>query len=152
RFFMYFCSLHSSPPHRCTQEPQAMGHVRIGPLPATRKWQAVVGLIASGAGVAQLATATMNAAERGLNNATQDPGVLEAVWLLVRLPLAARATHFAEALRSSGLQIEDDPSLLQIAVAYSAAVDARMPNGRGRTDLGEMAQLAGVETINTTVG
>ena len=43
-----------------------MGHMRLGDLPRTRKWQQVVGLIEGGAGTAQLANATISAAERGL--------------------------------------------------------------------------------------
>jgi hypothetical protein len=129
-----------------------MGHIRNGPLPATRKWNQVVGPIAGGAEAAQLATATVNAATRGLKATANDRGVLEAVWLLVRIPLAARTRNFASALRDCGLDVADDPGLLDVAVAYSVAVDARMPNGSGRTDLAEMAHTAGVETINGTAG
>jgi hypothetical protein len=77
--------------------------------------------------------------------------VLEAVWLLVRIPLAARSADFAAALRGCGMDVGDDPGVLDVAVGYSLAVDAKMPNGAGRTDLGEMAQNAGVETINATL-
>jgi len=121
-------------------------------LPATRRWQQVIELLAGGASVAQLATATIYAAERGLRAATDDPGVLEALWLLVRVPLAARTPDFAGALRACGCEVSDQPGLLDVAVALGAAVDARMPDGKGRTDLAEMAQTAAVETINATVG
>ncbi|MBA4062989.1 MAG: hypothetical protein C0501_04640 [Isosphaera sp.] len=129
-----------------------MGHVRLGPLPATRKWDQVVALIGGGAAAAQLATATMTAAERGLKAAADDPGVLEAVWLLVRIPLAARSPDFTAALRKIGLDVPDGPGLVDVAVALTAAVDTALPDGRGRTDLGEMAQTAAVETVNATVG
>lgn len=129
-----------------------MGHIRLGPLPATRKWNAVVELIAGGAAASQLATATMNAAEGGLKAVADDPGVLEAVWLLVRIPLAARSPDFAAALRRCGLDVPEGPCLVDISTALSAAVDAALPGGRGRTDLGEMAQNAAVETINAVVG
>jgi len=43
-----------------------MGHIRLGELPRTRKWAQVVGLIEGGAGSAQVANATITAAERGL--------------------------------------------------------------------------------------
>ena len=35
-----------------------MGHIRLGNLPKTRKWEQVVGLIEGGAGTAQVANAT----------------------------------------------------------------------------------------------
>ena len=126
-----------------------MGHVRTGPLPATRKWNRVVELIAGGAAAGQVATATITAAEKGLKAVADDPGVLEALWLLIRIPLAARGPDFAAALRDIGLDVTAPPDLLDVAVAYSSAVDAA---GTRRTDLGEMAQTAGVETINGTVG
>ncbi len=129
-----------------------MGHVRLGDLPATRRWNQVVGLIAGGAAAAQLATATMNAAERGLKAAADDPGVLEALWLLVRIPLAARSPDFAAELRRCGMGVPDRPELLDISVALGTAVDAALPGGKGRTDLGEMAQNAAVEAVNATVG
>lgn len=129
-----------------------MGHIRIGPLPTTRKWNKIVGMIADGAGAAQLATATVNAAASGLKAAVNDGSVVEAVWLLVRIPLAARSPDFASTLRTCGVDVSDDPGLIDVAVGYSMAVDARLPNGSGRTDLGEMAQTAGVETINGAVG
>lgn len=129
-----------------------MGHIKYGPLPATRPWNEVVELIAGGASVRQITLATLTAAERAFRAAADDRGVLEACWLLVRFPLAARAPAFALALRDCGVGVADEPGLIELAVAFSEAVDARMPNNRGRTDLAEMAQTAGVETLNGTVG
>src|ERR1051325_2484187 len=65
-----------------------MGHIKYGPLPRTCRWREVVDLVAGGASAAQLATATVNAAARGFREAANDRGVVEAYWLLVRLPLA----------------------------------------------------------------
>src|SRR5262245_33501114 len=101
-----------------------MGHVRTGPLPATRKWNHVVALLAGGAAADQVAAATLSAAERGLKSAADDPGVVETVWLLVRLPLAARAPDFPAALRACGLDARDAPGLLDLAAGFSDAVDA----------------------------
>jgi hypothetical protein len=129
-----------------------MGHVLTGPLPRTRKWVRVVGLIAGGAGAAQVATATTAAAERWFLKAANDPGVVETVWLLMRLPLAARADDFAEGLRACGLAVSDAPGLLELVGAVTDAIDRRMPNCRGRTDLGEMAQMAAAETLTEVIG
>jgi alkaline phosphatase len=44
-----------------------MGHIRLGDLPRTRKWQEVVAFIEGGAGTAQVANARIFAAEnRGM--------------------------------------------------------------------------------------
>lgn len=124
-----------------------MGHVRTGPLPTTRKWDQVVRLIAGGASSAQLAAATTAAAEKGLRAVADDPGVVETVWLLVRIPLAARSTQFGTRLRACGLDVPDETGVLDLMAGVSDAVDAALGNNRGRTDLGEMAQTAGAEVL-----
>src|SRR5262245_28699713 len=118
-----------------------MGHIQLGALPRTRKWEQVVGLIRGGAGTAQVANATITAAEQGLARAAQDRGVVETVWLLTHLPLAARSGDFATALRECGLAVSAAPGLMEITAAVTQTIDAKMPNCKGRTDLGEMAQM-----------
>lgn len=86
-----------------------MGHVHMPPLPATRKWKHLIDLIAGGAAAAQLATATIAAAEKGFRSAPNDPGVVEVYWLLVRLPIAARSADFADALRQCGTDVHQTP-------------------------------------------
>ncbi len=129
-----------------------MGHQRTEPLPQTRKWADIVGMLSAGAGISQLATATLLAAERGLRSAHSDIGVVETVWLLLRLPMAARADDFALALSRCGLTVPDRPGLMDLVGAVSDAIDARMPNNVGRTDLGEMAQTSVAETLIDVVG
>jgi hypothetical protein len=129
-----------------------MGHVLMGPLPRTKKWIRVVELIHAGAGAAEVATATTAAAERWFEKAANDPGVVESVWLLMRLPLAARTDDFAEALLACGVRVSGEPGLVEIVGAATTAIDAAMPGNRGRTDLGEMAQMAAAETLTAVVG
>jgi hypothetical protein len=129
-----------------------MGHIRLGDLPRTRKWTQVVGLIEGGAGTAQIANATINAAEKGLGFAAKDNGVVETIWLLTKLPLAARSDDFAQALRDCGLSVSDSPGLMEIVGAVADTIDAKMPNCKGRTDLGEMAQMAAAETLTEVIG
>src|SRR5207237_10892569 len=99
-----------------------MGHVLTGPLPRTRKRVRVVELIHAGAGAAQVATATTAAAERWFKKAADDPGVVETVWLLMRLPLAARTDNFAAALRECGLSVSDEPGLLELVGAVTEGI------------------------------
>src|SRR5262245_56453727 len=129
-----------------------MGHIRLGELPRTRTWQRVVALLRGGAGTAQVATATIAAIESGLGRAAHDTGVIESVWLLFRVPLAARADDYAAALRRIGLRMSDSPGLMDLIGAVTQAVDGKMPNCKGRTDLGEMAQAAAVGTLSDRVG
>lgn len=132
-----------------------MGHTRLGDLPRTRRWGEVVGLLACGAGTSQVATATINAAERGLNLAAEDKALVETIWLLTQLPLAAKAKDlkgFVQALKNAGLKVSNSPGLMEIVGAFSDAIDSRLSNNGGRTDLGEMAQMAAAETIAKELG
>jgi hypothetical protein len=128
-----------------------MGHTRLGDIPRTRAWRDVVALIAGGAGASQIANATISAAERGLNLASNDKALVETVFLLSQLPLAARTSDFAGALRQAGLNVPDTPGLMDVVGAFSEAIDAKLKNG-SRSDLGEMAQMAAAETITRFIG
>ena len=67
-----------------------MGHVRLGLLPRTRAWKEVVGLIAAGADVSQIANATITAAEKAFSFVMKDVGYTEAVWLMTQMAIAAK--------------------------------------------------------------
>ena len=71
-----------------------MGHIRLGNLPRTRKWQQVIALIEGGAGTAQIANATITAAEKCFKLVAEDKGLVETIWILTQLPLAAKSDDF----------------------------------------------------------
>jgi hypothetical protein len=127
-----------------------MGHVRLGTLPKTQKWRQVISLIAGGADVERIAAGSANAAENGLERASDDKGLAHAFWLLTQIPQAARTANFSERLRELGLDVSSEPTLLEIVAAYTGAIDSHVR--RKRTDLGEMAQLAGSETLSSVGG
>lgn len=129
-----------------------MGHVRLGELPRTRRWVQVVGLIGAGANTAQVAAATITAAENGLGIVVKDKGVIETIWLLTQLPIAARSESFAAELLDRGIKVSLAPGLIEIVAAVTDAIDGAMPNNRGRSDLGEMAQTAAAETLTEVIG
>jgi hypothetical protein len=129
-----------------------MGHLRDGSVPRTREWKEVVGLIQAGADVGQIATATIYAAEVGLGGIFNDAGAVETTWLLMQLPLSAKAADFGLALHRCGLDVSSAPSLMEIVAGLSEAIDGTLANNRGRTDLGEMAQMAAAETVAGHVG
>lgn len=124
-----------------------MGHIRLGTLPRTQRWIQVLDLIGGGAGTPDVAAATMDASQRGLASAAKDPGLVYTVWLLTQVPLAARSKDFAARLRDLGLGVSDSPSLLEVVGAFTGAVDAHLRRTGGRTDLGEMAQMAASEAL-----
>src|SRR5271168_689495 len=81
-----------------------------------------------------------------------EPAFLHAFWLLTQIPLAARGPAFAEDLRRLGLQVSDKPSLMDVGAALSGAVDRYTRERKERTDLGEMAQMAAIESLTAIVG
>lgn len=127
-----------------------MGHQRLGRLPKTRNWLAVIELVARGGRAEEAAAATARAAESSLKAASNDPMLRHAFWLLVQIPLAAREPRFEDALRRLGLSIDDRPTLMDICSALSAELE-RLGRRQARTDLSRMASLAAVEALASVV-
>ena len=128
-----------------------MGHVRLGILPKTREWRAVVKLLASNTDVAELAAAVAVAAEDELISARDDPVLGNVVWLLTQLPLAARSDRFAAELTALGFSPGSEQSLLAIVAGFSDAVESQIHGTSGRTDLGELARQAASESLASLV-
>jgi hypothetical protein len=103
-------------------EEAGMGHVRLGVLPKSRKWRQVVNELRLGAEIDAVAASAADAAEAGLWAASNDPAFLQAFWLLTQVPLAARGPDFAQDLRHLGVQVSDQPSLMDVVAAISVAV------------------------------
>jgi len=129
-----------------------MGHIRLGVLPKTRKWRQVVDELRLGGNVEAVAASASVASEASLQGASNDPAFLHGFWLLTQIPLAARGPNFAGDLRRLGLQVADQPGLMDVVGAVSDAVDRYAREQGGRTDLGEMAQMAAVESLTAIVG
>lgn len=130
-----------------------MGHLRLGSLPDTARWRAVVELIAEGAPVAAIAESTMRAAQRGLEAAKSDEGLAHAVYLLAHITIAARdAPAFAGRLSELGLDVSRRADVYDVVSAFSEAMDDHLRDTRARTDIGEMAQLSAVESLSALIG
>ena len=128
-----------------------MGHIRLGNLPRTRKWQHVVALLNSEAGTPQVAAATLDAAKLGLEEAARDPALVRSFWLLSQLPLCARRADFVAELNNLGISISSAPTILELAGGFTDAVDDHIRRTGGRTDLGEMAQMGAAETLTAVL-
>ena len=129
-----------------------MGHIRLGRLPSSKSWKKVVALLDDQADLGAIAVQSAEAAETDLRSAADDPGLVYSFWLLSQLPIAARQPDYVDQLRRLGFQVSKNPSLLEIAGAFSRAVDEHVRATGGRTDLGEMSQNAAVESLTTLVG
>ncbi len=129
-----------------------MGHIRLGRLPRTRKWQAVVALLGGDAPLADIAAASAAAAQSGLRLAHADPALAHSFWLLTQIPLAARSGDFAASLEQLGLRAGPKPTLISVVAGFSEAIDHYLRRIGGRSDLGEMAQLAAAESLSAVAG
>lgn len=129
-----------------------VGHIRMGTLPATQKWRQVVAQLELGADVDVVAAAAADAADAGLERAASDPSLLLSFWLLTQVPVAARGPSFVEALADLGLEVPSGPTLLDLTAALADKMDREARRAGGRTDLGEMAQLAAIESLTAVVG
>jgi hypothetical protein len=129
-----------------------MGHIRLKRLPASRKWTQVVSLLANGASVQHVASASADAADGALQRARSDPVAAHSLWLLAQLPLAARQPDFVAAAQRLDIQAGERPTLLELVGAFSDAVDRVTAGAAKRTDLGEMARRAAAESLAALVG
>jgi hypothetical protein len=129
-----------------------MGHQHLLRLPRTREWQTVLALLTGGGDLASIAAATSRAAQVSMIDASDDEVVRHSFYLLTQVPVAARAEDFSRALRQTGFDVGDQPDLIEIGTAMMGTID-RFVLSRGlRTDYGEMAQLAAVESLQAVVG
>jgi hypothetical protein len=81
-----------------------MGHQRLGDIPKTQKWNAVVARVTTGGGgagrptlisdVDSVASEVIDAAEQGLEVAFNDPGLHFAFYALTQIVLAARQPNW----------------------------------------------------------
>lgn len=129
-----------------------MGHIRLGRLPSTKRWNQVVDLLRAGGNIGLLAAATAHAAESELEAARGDPTLAYVVWLLGQLPLAARTHHFTARLGELGFEAGAEQSVLRLVAGLSAAVDRHISDRANRTDFAELVRQAAAESLSSTLG
>lgn len=130
-----------------------MGHVRLGQLPRTKKWREVVGLIAAGANVSQVADATLQAAEEAFNyvNINEDEGFNQAAWIMTQLGMAAKADDPIEHLKEHGIDLTGQTSVVGIQTAISNAMDDHLEQHGGQGDLSDLAQRALIDAVSARI-
>ena len=116
-----------------------MGHIHLGAIPRTKPWNEVVGLLEVGADVEEVAEASARAAERALLSASVDPVFVEAVRLLISMPIAARSEDFGDALRRLDLDVGTSPGFLDVMLSASRHLDRLSEKSGARTDFTEDA-------------
>ncbi|WP_378758989.1 hypothetical protein [Microbaculum marinum] len=77
---------------------------------------------------------------------------VEAVRLLLNIPLAARSEDFGQALRDIGLTVGNRPELLDLVASAAERLDTVRRETRSRSDLGEIAARALTRTLSSSMG
>lgn len=124
-----------------------MGYIRLSKLARTRRCREVIDLFGGSAKAGAMAGAAINAAEQKLSAAANDLGCHRAFLLSSQIPDATRREDFGAALRGLALADSDALTTAEVARAFTEAVDPYVDGHGARTDLGEMALIAGVETL-----
>jgi hypothetical protein len=129
-----------------------MGHQRLGTLPRSKHWNQVIELITGGNSVSEIAAAASSAAEQSMIDASGDAAVRYSLWLLAKIPLAAREDDFCSELRALGLEVPKEPLLVDVVCGFVHAVDQHVADGGTRTDFGEIAELSAAEALYAVGG
>lgn len=124
-----------------------MGHIRLNTLAVTRRWKDVIGMIAEGAEAGRVAEAVTHAWEHAFNTVRNDVGFREAVWLLMQIGTAGKSKDPTGYLDSIGVEVAGAGSVVEVALALSAAMERRIEGSGQRSDFGELAQRALVSAV-----
>jgi len=140
-----------------------MGHTRLGEIPKTRKWSELVEQVAgagltgdvatAAADIGSIAARTLDAAQRSLDRAVDDPGVRYTFYLLTQVALASRTSDWERALGAHGIHLSDDSTVFDLTAELQDAIDryiSRYPSGA--SDLSEIAQQSAGEAITSLAG
>lgn len=130
-----------------------MGHLRLGRLPKTPRWNEVVALLESSpTATVEITQATLHASERQLRKLGDDPSVSYCFWLLTRVTQAARQDDFVEALSELGLEVSSDTTALRFISQISDHVRKRLAEHPESGPFAELASLALRRALSETVG
>src|SRR5579863_7741550 len=89
-----------------------MGHLRLGRLPKTRRWLAVIDLLDTAPfDTPHVARAIVEAADPRLSQLAHDPSLVYSFWMLTRIAWASRGTDFVAALGHLGLHVQPDTTV-----------------------------------------
>jgi hypothetical protein len=134
-----------------------MGHTRLGLIPKSNKWVAVVSMFAETATADQvyfspsdveiIAEKTMKAAQGGIEKAIKDYGLIFCFYLLTQIALSARYRDWQQRLGALGIHVSPDATVFDLTTEAQSCIDLFVLKRSQRTDISEMAQQAVGETL-----
>lgn len=135
-----------------------MGHTRLGRIPKSRKWQALVSMMSSGAftsassnaiqvDVAAISSQSLDAAQMTLRTAIDDTGLHYTFFCLTQIALAARDENINIRLANIGIQLNDDSTIVDLTSQLQTSIDDYNAANFCSSDFGNMAQQAAGEVL-----
>jgi hypothetical protein len=126
-----------------------MGHQRLGKLPARRLLPEIVRyLIDGGQPTVDLVQQITEFSRDALRQAVKDPGFIEALWLLVKLPQVAAEKNGTGNGKLPGISDAMPNSVVDVLANYDLAIETvQRKSHAGLTDLGEIARQAGLSSL-----
>lgn len=135
-----------------------MGHQRLGDIPKTRRWNAVVekatgggnasaGAVNLSVDVPLIAAETLAAADAGLNLAVNDQGLKFTFYLLTQIVLSAREQDWQAGLSEIGIRLSADSSVFDLTSEVQRTIDEYVRRHGRATTISEMAQQSAGEAI-----
>lgn len=136
-----------------------MGHTRLGRLPTTKKWKAVVATISSvpttglpiasahGPSVDVVARQSVDAAKEALEAALEDDGLNYTFFMLTQLALASRGDDWRERLGTLGIELQTGDGFFDLLSEFQGRIDAFVFERERSSDISEMAMQAAGEAL-----
>lgn len=124
-----------------------MGHVRIGFLPHTKQWNAIVKQLSlydnDDATVAVIADNTLNAVRKEFEDLQYDESVIKAIGYLANIIVSSRQDDQVTFLQQNGYKIESDFSLF----ALTACAQDLIQTEKGSLETNKLARDAAVQAV-----
>lgn len=138
-----------------------LGHIRLGPLPKSKKWSQVVeavtgaglpvyALSSSASHVNEIAAKALKATRSTLTRASYDAGVRYTFYLLTQIVLSSRKPDWQNRLSQHGIFLSEQSSVFDLTAEVQGAIDRFIGHTAiGATDIREMAQQAAGEALTS---
>ena len=129
-----------------------MGHIRLGPIPKTHKWNTVVtyvlqeGPFSSENGneitdrIKDISSLAIDAAENLIKTAKKDVGVSYIFFVLSKTAFAVRKENWIDELNSLGIKIPENPTIFDVVSGFNSFIDDYLFENGLESDFSEIAQ------------
>jgi hypothetical protein len=128
-----------------------MGHLRLGYLPKSLKWNKLVGLLEENPDDSKaIASATLSASRKELDRLKSDRSIGYCFWLLTRITWYARQQDFLHRLQNLGIRVTSNDNAFNFISAVSDHARKTCDSFTSPSVFREMAFIALKQTLSET--